>query len=323
MSETILHVESLSKTFAVRSDRMFQRAKPKVQAVNDVSFDVARGETLGLVGESGCGKSTTGRMIVRLIEPTSGKIEFCGEDITSIKGERLRAVRKRIQMVFQDPYASLNPRMNVAGNVGEPLFIHGLVSSVRERDEIVRGLLETVGLNPDYINRYPFEFSGGQRQRIGIARALSLSPDMIIADEPVSALDVSLQAQIINLMQELREKKGLTYLFIAHDLAVVKHLSDRIAVMYLGKIVEMAGKREIFDKPLHPYTKALFASIPDPDPRKRKERVPLQGDVPSPLNPPKGCLFSTRCPNATARCREAAPSVREVAPGHRVACHLY
>jgi len=323
MAETILRVQNLGKTFTVRSGGLFAKQHGKVQAVQDVSFEVTRGETLGLVGESGCGKSTTGRMIIRLIDPTAGRIEFGGEDITSVKGERLRTIRRKIQMVFQDPYASLNPRMDIAANVGEPMAIHGLISGKKQRDEMVKELLATVGLNPDYSSRYPFEFSGGQRQRIGIARALSLSPDMLVADEPVSALDVSLQAQIINLLQELREKKNLTYLFIAHDLAVVKHLSDRVAVMYLGKIVELADKRGIFANPLHPYTKALFSSIPTPDPTKRRNRAPLQGDVPSPMNPPSGCLFHTRCPHVMERCRIEASVLAEVAPGHQVACHLY
>jgi len=323
MADTVLRVQNLGKTFTVRSGGLFARNHDKVQAVHDVNFELSRGETLGLVGESGCGKSTTGRMIIRLIDPSSGLIEFCGKDITTVKGEQLRAVRRKIQMVFQDPYASLNPRMNIAANIGEPLAIHGIVSGKSERDEMVKELLVTVGLNPDYSTRYPFEFSGGQRQRIGIARALSLSPEMLVADEPVSALDVSLQAQVINLLQELRAKKNLTYLFIAHDLAVVKHLSDRVAVMYLGKIVELADKRSIFADPLHPYTKALFSSIPTPDPTKRRNRAPLQGDVPSPLDPPPGCLFNTRCPHAMERCRSEVPGLREVAPGHQVACHLY
>ncbi len=323
MADTILRVQNLGKTFTVRSGGLFARNHGKVQAVHDVSFELSRGETLGLVGESGCGKSTTGRMIIRLIDPSSGRIEFCGEEITTVKGEQLRAVRRKIQMVFQDPYASLNPRMNIAANIGEPLAIHGIVSGKSERDEMVKELLATVGLNPDYSTRYPFEFSGGQRQRIGIARALSLSPELLVADEPVSALDVSLQAQVINLLQELRAKKNLTYLFIAHDLAVVKHLSDRVAVMYLGKIVELADKRSIFADPLHPYTKALFSSIPTPDPTRRRNRAPLQGDVPSPLDPPPGCLFNTRCPHAMERCRSEVPGLREVAPGHQVACHLY
>lgn len=321
--DVILRVDGLCKSFTVRAGGMFSNDKGVVRAVQDVSFEVKRGETLGIVGESGCGKSTTGRMIVRLIDPTSGRIEFDGEDITSVKGKSLREMRKKIQMVFQDPYASLNPRMNVAANVGEPLLIHGLVSNKKERDTAVRELLRIVGLNPDYAERYPFEFSGGQRQRIGIARALSLSPQLVIADEPVSALDVSLQAQIINLMQELREKKGLTYLFIAHDLAVVKHLSDRVAVMYLGKIAEIGVKNEIFAEPLHPYTKALFSSIPVPDPLRRKPRAPLEGDVPSPLAPPPGCLFHTRCPHATERCRTEVPVLKEAAPRHSVACHLF
>ncbi len=320
MSDTILRVENLTKEFKVHKGG---GSHGIVRAVSDVSFRVAAGETFGIVGESGCGKSTTGRLILRLIDPTSGRIEFRGQDITHLQGEALRSIRRKIQMVFQDPYASLNPRMNIAGNIGEPLLIHKLVSGKAERDEKVKELLATVGLNPDYHARFPFEFSGGQRQRIGIARALSLSPELVIADEPVSALDVSLQAQIINLLQELKEKKGLTYLFIAHDLGVVKHISDRIAVMYLGRVAEIAGKREIFANPLHPYTQALFSSIPVPNPAKRRLRAPLAGDIPSPLAPPPGCLFHTRCSKVMERCRVEVPALREVAPGHQVACHLW
>lgn len=321
--DVLLKVENLGKVFEVRSKGLPGAKRGRVHAVQDVSFDLARGETLGLVGESGCGKSTTGRMIIRLIDPSSGKIEFEGKDITSIRGEALRSIRKRIQMVFQDPYASLNPRMSIAQNIGEPLEIHKIISNRKERDEVVADLLVAAGLDPGYANRYPFEFSGGQRQRIGIARALSLQPDLIIADEPVSALDVSLQAQIINLLQELKAKRNLTYLFIAHDLAVVKHLSDRIAVMYLGRIAELAVKKEIFSNPLHPYTKALFSSIPIPDPAQRRYRAPLQGDVPSPLAPPPGCLFSTRCPQVMERCRVEVPVLKDGGGGHQVACHLY
>jgi oligopeptide transport system ATP-binding protein len=323
MPDIILSVQSLTKNFTIRSAASLFGHKQILRAVNDISFEVARGETLALVGESGCGKSTTGRMIIRLIDPTSGKIVFNGQDITSFKGKQLKAVRKKIQMVLQDPYASLNPRMNISANVGEPLVIHGLVSNTKERDALVRELLSEVGLDPDYASRYPFEFSGGQRQRIGIARALSLSPEIIIADEPVSALDVSLQAQIINLMKELRDKKGLTYIFIAHDLAVVRHLANRVAVMYLGKIFEIADKKEIFDNPLHPYTKALFSSIPIPDPTKRRKKAPLQGDVPSPISPPQGCLFHTRCSFAKERCSIEEPKLIEASAGHKVACHFY
>lgn len=327
MSDMILKVEHLTKEFKVHKSGGVSGSAggshALVRAVNDVSFSVAEGETFGIVGESGCGKSTTGRLILRLIDPTSGRIEFRGTDMTHLSGEALRGMRRKIQMVFQDPYASLNPRMNVAGNVGEPLEIHRLVSSKAERDEKVKELLATVGLNPDYYVRFPFEFSGGQRQRIGIARALSLSPELVIADEPVSALDVSLQAQIINLLQDLKAKKNLTYIFIAHDLGVVKHISDRIAVMYLGKIAEIADKREIFARPLHPYTQALFSSIPIPNPAKRRLRAPLGGDVPSPLAPPPGCLFHTRCSRVMDRCRVEVPALREVALGHQVACHLY
>jgi len=321
MSEFILRVERLTKEFAVHGGVGNRRGV--VKAVSDVTFSVERGQTFGIVGESGCGKSTTGRLIMRLINPTSGRIEFRGSDITSLKGDALRGIRRKIQMVFQDPYASLNPRMNISGNIGEPLMIHRIASSAAQRDEFVKELLSTVGLNPDYYSRYPFEFSGGQRQRIGIARALSLSPELIIADEPVSALDVSLQAQIINLLQDLKEKKNLTYIFIAHDLGVVKHISDHIAVMYLGKIAEIAGKRELFSTPLHPYTVALFSSIPIPNPTRKKMRAVLMGDMPSPLSPPPGCLFNTRCTHVTERCRTEIPVLKEVAPGHLVACHLY
>lgn len=320
MSEYILRVEQLTKEFKVHGGTAKHGI---VKAVSDVTFSVSRGETFGIVGESGCGKSTTGRLIMRLIDPTSGKIEFRGSDITTLKGEALRGIRRKIQMVFQDPYASLNPRLNIAGNIGEPLMIHRIATSTAQRDEIVRELLSTVGLNPDYYARYPFEFSGGQRQRIGIARALSLSPELVIADEPVSALDVSLQAQIINLLQDLKAKKDLTYIFIAHDLGVVKHISDRVAVMYLGKIAEIADKREIFASPLHPYTKALFSSIPIPNPAKKKLRAPLMGDIPSPLAPPPGCLFNTRCVHSTERCRIEVPVLKEAGSGHMVACHLY
>ncbi len=327
MSDIILKVENLTKEFKVHktggSGGVSGKSHALVRAVSDVSFSVAKGETFGIVGESGCGKSTTGRLILRLIDPTSGRIEFRGADITHLSGEALRSMRRKIQMVFQDPYASLNPRMNIAGNVGEPLMIHKLVSSIAERDEKVKELLGTVGLNPDYYARFPFEFSGGQRQRIGIARALSLSPELVIADEPVSALDVSLQAQIINLLQELKAKKNLTYIFIAHDLGVVKHISDRIAVMYLGKIAEIAGKKEIFAQPLHPYTQALFSSIPIPNPAKRRLRAPLGGDVPSPLAPPPGCLFHTRCSKVMDRCSVVVPLLWDVAPGHLVASNLY
>ncbi|HCO48957.1 MAG TPA: hypothetical protein DIT55_05875 [Spirochaetaceae bacterium] len=320
MSDYILRVDQLTKEFKVHGGNIKHGI---VKAVSDVTFSVSRGETFGIVGESGCGKSTTGRLIMRLIDPTSGRIEFRGSDITTLKGEALRGIRRKIQMVFQDPYASLNPRLNIAGNIGEPLMIHRIASSKAQRDEIVKELLATVGLNPDYYSRYHFEFSGGQRQRIGIARALSLSPELVIADEPVSALDVSLQAQIINLLQDLKTKKELTYIFIAHDLGVVKHISDRVAVMYLGKIAEIADKREIFLSPLHPYTKALFSSIPIPNPAKKKLRAPLMGDIPSPLAPPPGCLFNTRCVHAMERCRIEAPALKEAGPGHMVACHLY
>jgi oligopeptide transport system ATP-binding protein len=324
MSDTaeVLRVERLCKHFPVKSG-ILKSTTGWVKAVNEVSFSARRGETLGLVGESGCGKSTTGRCILRLLEPTSGRILFSGTDVGSLAPKELRNIRKRLQMIFQDPYASLNPRMSVAQNVGEPLLIHGLVKTRKERDEKVSALLESVGLNPDYIHRFPFEFSGGQHQRIGIARALAVEPELIIADEPVSALDVSVQAQIINLLQDLREKFGLTYIFIAHDLSVVKHISDRIAVMYLGSIVELAGKKTLFDNPLHPYTQSLLSAVPIPVPSQKKNRIVLQGDIPSSLNLPNGCIFHTRCPKAMDICSEVVPEVTEKESGHWVSCLLY
>jgi oligopeptide transport system ATP-binding protein len=321
-AEDLLAVEDLTKTFPVRGG-LLQRVIGEVRAVTRVSFAVRSGETLGIVGESGCGKSTTGRMIIRLIDATSGRIVYRGADVTELRGEALRPFRKKIQMIFQDPYATLNPRLTIGENIGEPLLIHGLARNGRERDDQVRELLGQVGLDPDCLRRYPFEFSGGQRQRVGIARALAVGPELVIADEPVSALDVSLQAQVINLLQELKEKKGLTYLFIAHDLSVVKHISSRIAVMYLGRIVELAGKSGLFSNPLHPYTEALLSAIPIPDPRARRDRVLLQGDVPSPLRPPPGCLFHTRCARVMDVCRVDIPEMRERNPGHQVASHLY
>jgi oligopeptide transport system ATP-binding protein len=292
------------------------------KAVDGITFNVKRGETVGLVGESGCGKSTTGRAILQLYKPTGGSIRFDGKDMAELHGEELRHTRRRMQMIFQDPYASLNPRMSIRDIVGEPLLIHKL-GNAAERRERVAELMRIVGLNPYYATRFPHEFSGGQRQRIGIARSLAVSPDFIVCDEPVSALDVSIQAQIINLLEELQEQFGLTYLFIAHDLAVVRHISDRVAVMYLGKLMEMSDRNEIYDNPLHPYTKALLSAVPIPDPalERKRERIILTGDVPSSLRPPRGCVFHTRCPIAIDECREAIPEWREVQPGHWVACH--
>jgi oligopeptide transport system ATP-binding protein len=289
--------------------------------VDGVSFEVRRGETLGLVGESGCGKSTTGRAILQLYKPTSGEVNFDGVDLVKMKGEGLRSMRRKMQMIFQDPYASLNPRMTVGEIVGEPLLVHNVVG-IKEANERVRQLLELVKLNPSFATRYPHEFSGGQRQRIGVARALALQPSFIVCDEPISALDVSIQAQVVNLLEELQDQFNLTYLFIAHDLSMVRHISDRVAVMYLGVIVELAASEELNTKPLHPYTRALLSAVPIPDPMAEatRERTILKGDVPSPANPPSGCRFRTRCPIAEEICAETRPDFREVKPGHFVAC---
>jgi oligopeptide transport system ATP-binding protein len=326
--QPLVWVEGLTMYFAITSGMLISRHVGDVRAVDGVSLSIQKGETVGLVGESGCGKSTVGRTILRLYRPTAGRVVFEGQDITWAEGSTLRAVRRRMQMIFQDPYASLNPRMTAAGIISEPLEIHG-VGSGRERREQVRDLLATVGLDPDYGDRYPHEFSGGQRQRIGVARALALHPDLIVADEPISALDVSIQAQIINLLERLQSEFGLTYLFIAHDLSVVRHISDRIAVMYLGKIVEMTGSRDLYERPLHPYSVALLSAVPIPDPaaETRRRRIILTGDVPSPSNPPSGCRFHTRCwlrerLGNPERCVVEEPVLREMATRHEVACHF-
>lgn len=320
INEVLLEVKNLKKYFPIKKG-IFSKTVAHVKAVDGVDFYVKNGETLGLVGESGCGKSTTGRVILRLLEATEGAVIFQGKDIMTLGKEELQEMRRNMQIIFQDPYASLNPRMTVGDIIGEALDIHG-VAKGRKREEKILELLNEVGLRPQHIRRYPHEFSGGQRQRIGIARALALYPRFIVCDEPVSALDVSIQAQIINLMEELQEKFGLTYLFIAHDLSVVKHISDRVAVMYLGKIVELADKDELYESPLHPYTRALLSAIPIPDPELKRQRILLEGDVPSPVDPPRGCRFHTRCREAQDICREQDPEFKDVGDGHFVACHL-
>ncbi len=320
--EVLIDVKDLRVYFPVTAGLIFQRKVADVRAVDGISFNIRKGETLGLVGESGCGKSTTGRAILQLYKPTTGNVNFDGSELTHMKSGELRRFRRRMQMIFQDPYASLNPRMSIGSVIAEPLAIHHLASGKARRDR-VQELLRIVGLNPYYANRYPHEFSGGQRQRIGIARALAVEPQFIVADEPVSALDVSIQAQIINLMEDLQHDFGLTYLFIAHDLSVVRHISDRVAVMYLGRIAELADRNELYENPLHPYTKALLSAVPVPDPvvEAKRERIILTGDVPSPLRPPPGCNFHTRCPIAIEECRERIPEFREISPDHWVACH--
>ncbi len=323
MSDALLKIRDLRMHFPIYKGVLVRKEVNRVKAVDGLSFDVFEGETLGLVGESGCGKSTTGRAIIRLYEPTSGTVEFRGRNIAELPERELHPLRRDLQMIFQDPYASLNPRMTVGDIIGEPLKVHKLATGgdVMRR---VQELMDIVGLDPRFVRRYPHEFSGGQRQRIGIARALASKPSFIVCDEPISALDVSIQAQVINLLEDLQSEFGLTYLFIAHDLAAVRQISDRIAVMYLGRMAELAAGEDIYQNPLHPYTQALISAVPIPDPEieAKRERIVLQGDVPSPLNPPSGCVFHTRCPFAWDRCAKEVPEFREAEPGHFVACHL-
>ena len=318
---SLLEVQNLKVFFPVKHG-LFSRVRAHVKAVDDVSFTVEPGETLGLVGESGCGKTTLGRAIIRLIDPTAGRVIFEGEDITKLSGANLRSRRRRFQMIFQDPYGSLNPRMTVGQIIGEAIDIHRLAAHAPAREKRVADLLGDVGLDPSHGQRYPHEFSGGQRQRIGIARALAVEPRLIVCDEPVSALDVSVQAQIINLLQDLQKEHGLAYLFIAHDLAVVEHISRRVVVMYLGKIVELAEAKSVVRSPKHPYTQALISAVPVIDPKSKRQRIVLPGDVPSPIHPPSGCPFHPRCPMAEARCATEAPALREVTPGHWASCHF-
>lgn len=316
MTKPLVSVNHLKKFFNVGKGQT-------LKAVNDLNFSIRKGETLGMVGESGCGKSTAGRTILRLYEPTDGIVEFDGANIYGLNNSKMKAVRRDMQMIFQDPYASLNPRMTITDIIGEPLDIHNLADSRAARKKKVEELLDMVGLNPDHATRYPHEFSGGQRQRIGIARALAVNPKFIICDEPISALDVSIQAQVVNLLQDLQRSMGLTYLFIAHDLSMVKHISDRVAVMYLGKMIELADSDELYANPKHPYTQALLSAIPIPDPEieANRERIVLKGDLPSPVDPPSGCHFRTRCPHATELCAKSEPAFSEVKPGHWAACH--
>jgi peptide/nickel transport system ATP-binding protein len=321
MAQPLLQVKNLKKYFPIKGG-ILSKTVGHVQAVDDISFDLYPGETVGLVGESGCGKSTAARTILRLIEPTSGEVFFEGQDILKLGKKPMRSLRRQMQIIFQDPYASLNPRMTVASIVGEPLEIHKIAKG-RAKEESVANILEKVGLRPEHMRRYPHEFSGGQRQRIGIARALALNPKLIIGDEPVSALDVSIQAQVINLLEDLQHEFNLTYLIIAHDLSVVEHISDRVAVMYLGKIVELATDRELYQNPSHPYTEALLSAVPRPDPSIKKQRILLPGDVPSPINPPSGCRFHTRCLYAKADCKTVEPPLQNIGDGHYVACHYW
>jgi oligopeptide transport system ATP-binding protein len=321
IAQSLLRIRNLKKYFPVRSG-LFSRETAHVHAVDDVSFDIAEGETLGLVGESGCGKSTTGRAILRLIEPTSGEIWFRDRDVTKLGERSMRHLRKEIQMIFQDPYSSLDPRMTVGSIIGEALLVHRMAANRNGREERVVELLETVGLSAEHLHRYPHEFSGGQRQRIGIARALAVNPRMIVCDEAVSALDVSVQAQVINLLEDLQTRFGLTYLFVAHDLSVVEHISTRVAVMYLGRIVELAPAKDLYINPRHPYSEALLSAVPVPDPTMKRQRIILEGDVPSPINPPSGCRFHTRCPLRVPSCSHNEQVLTEVSPGHWVACQV-
>ena len=320
-NEILVRVENLKKYFPITRG-VFQKHVGDIKAVDDVTFFVRRNETLGLVGESGCGKTTTGRTILQLYRPTGGQVYFEGQDLSVMKGEQLRHLRRRMQMIFQDPYASLNPRMTIGSIVGEPLEVHNIAKG-KEKRERVQELLRVVGLNPYFVNRYPHEFSGGQRQRIGVARALALNPDFIVCDEPVSSVDVSIQAQIVNLLEDLQAQFGMAYLFIAHDLSMVRHISDRVAVMYLGKIVELTTRDELYENPLHPYTQALLSAVPIPDPvvEERRQRIILEGDVPSPANPPSGCNFSTRCPAVMDICHKEDPEFKEIDSEHWAACH--
>lgn len=322
-NRVLLRVENLKKYFPITEGLFFQKVIGQIKAVDGVNFDIYEGETLGLVGESGCGKSTTGRTILQLYKPTEGSVYFNDQDITKIKAEEMRHHRRNMQMIFQDPYASLNPRMTIAEIISEPLVVHQIGTN-KERIERTKHLIDLVGLNPYFMDRYPHQFSGGQRQRVGIARALALKPEFIVCDEPISALDVSIQAQVVNLLEELQSEFNLTYLFIAHDLSMVKHISNRVAVMYLGKIVELTNRQELYENPQHPYTQALLSAVPIPDPSKEKKRsrVILTGDVPSPAHPPKGCNFNPRCPIAEEICRNEDPEWRMVSYGHWVACHL-
>lgn len=322
MTDPILELKDLKVYFPTEGG-LFKKKK-FVKAVDGITLDVYPHETLGLVGESGCGKSTTGRAIVKIYEPTAGQVLFEGKDITKLHGSELKSFKQNVQMIFQDPYASLNPRMTVGEIVREPMDIHGIYKTTEEREARVRELLELVGLKPDHIRRYPHEFSGGQRQRIGIARTLALNPKFIVCDEPISALDVSIQAQVINLLEQIQDEMGISYLFIAHDLSMVKHISDRIGVMYLGNLVELGGADEVYDTPLHPYTKALLSSVPIPDPKtaRKRDRIVLEGELPSPIDPPSGCVFRTRCPQATERCALEKPILKDVG-GRKVACFLY
>lgn len=320
--EILVRVENLKKYFPIMQG-LIRRHVGDVKAVDGVSFHVYKGETLGLVGESGCGKSTTGRVILQLFPVTDGKIIFEGKDLTQIDGEALRKIRPRMQMIFQDPHASLNPRMTVGSIISEPLVEHSVMRG-KARQDRVEELLDLVGLNPSHANRYPHEFSGGQRQRIGIARALALNPKFIVCDEPIAALDVSIQAQVVNLLEDLQANFGLTYLFISHDLSMIRHIAQRVAVMYLGRIMELASRKEVYDQPLHPYTQALLSAVPSPNPvlEEKRKRIILSGDVPSPANPPPGCPFNTRCPIAESQCRQAVPEWRQLKPNHWIACHL-